>query len=158
MIDRRAMRALILTPDGEVLLMRVKAPGTEVRFWITPGGGMEAGETPEDTLRRELAEELGLTRFDIGPLVWRRHHTFDWGDRRISQREEYRVVHVAGRFEPVMSDEVEARVFDSFRWWRADDLADADEPLTPLSLAQIVQRYLIEGAPESAPDEEVLVD
>jgi 8-oxo-dGTP pyrophosphatase MutT (NUDIX family) len=105
--ERRAVRALILTPDQELLLLRIRAPQGGDPFWITPGGGMEADETPEAALRRGLAEELGLDGFDVGPVVWRRHHTFSWGERRISQREEFRVVH-ADRFDPVMSDATEA--------------------------------------------------
>jgi 8-oxo-dGTP pyrophosphatase MutT (NUDIX family) len=155
--ERRAVRALILTPDQEVLLLRIQAPQGGDPFWITPGGGMEQDETPEAALRRELAEELGLESFDVGPVVWRRHHTFSWGERRISQREEFRVVH-ADRFDPVMSDAVEAEMLDAFRWWRVVDLAGAAERLAPPSLAQIVGRYLASGAPETVPDEEVTVD
>ena len=47
---------------------------------------------------------------------------------------------------------------DCFRWWRVTDLENAEERLTPLSLANILQRYLIDGAPVELPDEEVLVD
>lgn len=115
LVHRQAVRALILSPDHEVLLCRIHTPSGGPSFWIAPGGGLEPGETADEGLRRELAEELGLTDFEAGPVVWRRHHTFDWGDRRISQHEEYRVVHI-DRFEPVMSDPVEAEVLECFRW------------------------------------------
>lgn len=157
LIHRTAVRALLLTPEHEVLLMRIRPPDGSACFWIAPGGGLEEGESVEDALRRELKEELGLTEFACGPLVWRRHHTFDWGPRRISQHEEYRIVHVS-RFDPVMSDLVEAQVTDCFRWWHVDDLAKALERLTPLSLATIMRSYLNDGPPKESPEEEVLVD
>ncbi|WP_338829984.1 NUDIX hydrolase [Bradyrhizobium sp. 27S5] len=157
MIHRRAIRALIIAPQREVLLMRIRPPHGGDCFWIAPGGGIEGDETPEATLKRELAEELGLTEFAPGPAVWRRHHTFNWGGRRISQKEQYRIVH-ADRFEPVMADKVEAKVLDCFRWWRVADLSEARERLTPLSLADILERYLRDGAPGELPAEEVLID
>jgi 8-oxo-dGTP pyrophosphatase MutT (NUDIX family) len=156
-VQRNAVRAIVLTPESRVLLMRIRPPEGGDWFWITPGGGLEAGESEEQGLRRELREELALERFDIGPLVWRRQHTFNWGGRRICQRERYRIVHVA-EFEPRMSDAVEARVLDRFRWWHADELAKAQEQLTPMSLADIVANYLAHGAPADVSTVEVLVD
>ncbi len=155
--ERYAVRGLVLTPAREVLLIRLNPPTPIPRFWVAPGGGMEPGETAEQTLKRELIEELGLSGVEIGPVVWRRHHTFDWGARRISQREEYRIV-PAERFNPVMSDLIEAQGLDCFRWWRVQDLAAATERLTPFALPQILARYLAEGAPDPLPDEEILVD
>jgi len=156
-VERHAIRAILLTPQREVLLLRIRAPQGGNWFWITPGGGLERGESAEAGLKRELAEEVGLSDVRLGPLVWRRQHTFDWGTRRIRQREDYYVVHV-DRFDPHMTDEVEAQVLDRFQWWNLDALADTDEDLTPTALHAIVAAYLRDGAPRGPLELEVLVD
>ncbi|WP_311987009.1 NUDIX hydrolase [Bradyrhizobium elkanii] len=50
MIHRRAVRALIITGEREVLLMRIRPPHGGDCFWIAPGGGAEGDETAEATL------------------------------------------------------------------------------------------------------------
>ncbi len=57
-----------------------------------------------------------------------------------------------------MSDLVEATTLDAFKWWSLADLFVAEERLTPLSLAQILDRYVTSGPPTELPEEEVLVD
>ncbi len=57
-----------------------------------------------------------------------------------------------------MADQAEAAVLDCFRWWPIAELSGAEERLTPLSLAAILERYLRDGAPAEIPDEEVLID
>jgi len=156
LLHRRAVRAIIVTPDGELLLIRVRSPQGAV-FWITPGGGIEADESPEAALRRELGEELGLESFTTGPTVWRRHHTFTWGEQRIAQREEFRIVH-AERFEAAMVDPTEAQFATELRWWRIAELHEASDRLAPPSLAQIVSDYLENGAPAEVPPEEITAD
>jgi len=50
--------AVITDSRGRVLLLKHRfRPGTG---WGMPGGFMEAGEQPEEALRRELREEIGL--------------------------------------------------------------------------------------------------
>lgn len=44
--------------DGRLLLARSPGPGG-VPEWVMPGGGMEHGEDPYDTVRREVEEETG---------------------------------------------------------------------------------------------------
>jgi ADP-ribose pyrophosphatase YjhB (NUDIX family) len=55
--DRPAAYAIIHHPDGCVAAVCAKIRGRE-EFWL-PGGGMYAGETPEQTVVREVREELG---------------------------------------------------------------------------------------------------
>jgi 8-oxo-dGTP pyrophosphatase MutT (NUDIX family) len=158
MIVRECVRAILLTPRNEILLMRIHEPGNNERFWwITPGGGKEDGENIHEALRRELHEELGLRSFVTGPLVWKRQHTFNWNGKRICQKEQYFIV-AADSFEPVMGDEAEMTSLDTFRWWPVAELRDSTERLTPLSLADIVTGYLENGAPSECPDIEILED
>ena len=51
----------LIDPDGRVLLAQ-RPPGKAMGgLWEFPGGKVDSGETPEDTLIRELREELGIT-------------------------------------------------------------------------------------------------
>jgi 8-oxo-dGTP pyrophosphatase MutT (NUDIX family) len=47
--------------DGAVLLIQQREHATGHTYWLLPGGGMEAGETPEACVAREMLEETGLT-------------------------------------------------------------------------------------------------
>lgn len=53
----RIAAAVIVDSAGRILLVRKR--GTTA--WMQPGGKVEPGEAPADTLARELHEELGLT-------------------------------------------------------------------------------------------------
>lgn len=63
-MDKTALFAVVAVAltdaDGRVLLQR-RPPGKALAgLWEFPGGKIEAGETPEAALVRELAEELGI--------------------------------------------------------------------------------------------------
>jgi 8-oxo-dGTP diphosphatase len=61
--------AVLQRPDGSFLLGQRPAGKVYAGYWEFPGGKLEAGESVEDALRRELHEELGIT---IGPAEpWR---------------------------------------------------------------------------------------
>ena len=56
-----------ITRSDQVLTLRYAYPGGTL--FSLPGGGLEEGENLEDTLRRELREELAMT-VEVGPLIW----------------------------------------------------------------------------------------
>ncbi|GAA0653717.1 hypothetical protein GCM10009535_35290 [Streptomyces thermocarboxydovorans] len=57
----------VVVRDGRLLLAR--SPGPDgVPEWVMPGGGMEHGEDPYDTVRREVEEETGY-RIEVTGLL-----------------------------------------------------------------------------------------
>jgi 8-oxo-dGTP diphosphatase len=59
MFVRRRAQALIIE-EGRVLLARHFDLTIHEAYWCMPGGGVEAGETPEQAAIRELKEETNL--------------------------------------------------------------------------------------------------
>jgi ADP-ribose pyrophosphatase YjhB (NUDIX family) len=53
--------AISIDAHGRILLCRLSADEVEAGAWTLPGGGVEFGEHPDDTVLRELEEESGLT-------------------------------------------------------------------------------------------------
>jgi ADP-ribose pyrophosphatase YjhB (NUDIX family) len=54
------VRALLVTPDDDLLTIKRIRPGQDP-YWVLPGGGVEAGEELETALGRELREEISAT-------------------------------------------------------------------------------------------------
>ena len=68
----------LIDPDGRVLLAQRPESKSMAGLWEFPGGKVEAGETPEDALVRELHEELGIETWSscLAPLTFA-SHTYD---------------------------------------------------------------------------------
>lgn len=54
--------------DGHKILLVVQATGTYANRFDLPGGGIEFGETIEQTLRREFLEEIGMDFESMSPI------------------------------------------------------------------------------------------
>lgn len=67
--------ALLIDPDGRVLLAQRPAGKSLAGLWEFPGGKVEPGETPETALIRELHEELGIETWNscLAPLTFASH-------------------------------------------------------------------------------------
>jgi ADP-ribose pyrophosphatase YjhB (NUDIX family) len=131
-VERRAVRAVVLDAAGRLLLMRFRFPdGREV--WATPGGGVDDGESDADALRRELAEELGVAEAVIGPRLWTRTHTFEWDGRVRTQRETIFLVRVDAR-QVALDVDLTAEGVAEARWWTLAELHATTEHLVPAAL------------------------
>ena len=70
----------LVDPDGRVLLARRPAGKKMAGLWEFPGGKVEAGETPEAALIRELREELDIDTAEscLEPLSFASHAYYDF--------------------------------------------------------------------------------
>ena len=149
MIPRKAVRAVIMTPDHRVLMMKVETV-TGIHVWIAPGGGLEPGESEEEGLRREIAEETGASNFRLGPPLWNRKHEFSWNGQTYSQNEVYYLVQ-ADYFDPIIDVEAspdEASAFRGFHWWSIDAIARSVEKFAPRNLHCLLESISKNGPPD----------
>jgi ADP-ribose pyrophosphatase YjhB (NUDIX family) len=123
--------------------------------WAPPGGGLQPGESHEDGIRRELAEEVGLTDAELGPVVWVREAYWEQASELgpyDGQRERIFLVHVpAFEPQPVLSrEELKAEHVGGARWWTLAELeAETVAKFVPLDLPQLVRELLASGPPDS---------
>ena len=140
---RRAARVLLLDGRDRLLLFQGRDPvhADRGQWWFTPGGGLDAGETPAQGAARELFEETGLVvdPTDLGSAVHFRVTTFPWGDAVYEQSEDYFVLRV-DRHEVDTSgfNDVENAAVIGHRWWTRQDLALTEERYYPRELLELL--------------------
>lgn len=138
---RPSVRAVIVDDAKRLLLVQFRNPVTDATWWATPGGGIEAGESHEEALRRELAEEIGLHEFEVGPLLWEHRHTIPWSKRLVDIDNAIYLVRVP-EHDAVPTIDVEAEGVADFRWWTLEELERTDERLAPPDLVERVRTIL----------------
>ena len=145
-IERQAAR-VVLVADGRVLLQNGFDPARpeDGTWWLTPGGGLNDGESVEEGAVREVHEETGLrlSPQQLGPVIATRVCLFDFERRRYRQSETFFAVRVE-LFTPQHHgwDEVEQRALLDHRWWSVDELRATGEAVYPRQLADLVDAVL----------------
>ena len=144
---RQAVRALVVDEGDHVLLVHFNWDGLDLAdgFWACPGGGIDQGESPEDALRRELAEELGLDDPDIRGPVWRLTRLFpmdDWD----GQTDVTYLVRVR-RFEPLPRVDLQAENVHGVRWFSPAEIDSGVATFSPRDLRDQLAVVLATGVP-----------
>ena len=121
---------MIVDDDNRVLLVKWRREQDGASFWLCPGGGREIGEDDAGCLAREIAEETGLGKFDPGPHV----ATWRWVD---GYEHRFYVVRCANFAPSTGPGHPEYEVFDEYRWWSAEELAE-DTEMEPPGLADLL--------------------
>jgi nucleoside triphosphatase len=122
---RLVAAALVRNREGDYLLC--KMPETRGVFpgqWGLPGGGVEPGETLEDSLRREVREEVGLELTEVRPLFFkerRKEKLMGNGDRRLLH-----MIFLLYECRAASSDFRLNEEFEEAAWVAAERLGDRD--------------------------------
>ena len=135
-VPRPAVRALVVDAAGRVLLLRWVNPATGEVWWITPGGRVDDGESPEAALRRELVEELGL-HAELGGVAFQREHVYPLERLIVRQAERYYLVRVEGH-EPEPRVDLAPENVHGHRWWSREELDTTTERIAPPNLAELL--------------------
>jgi 8-oxo-dGTP diphosphatase len=116
----------LVDADGRVLIAERPAGKSMAGLWEFPGGKIEAGETPEQSLIRELEEELGIVVKEacLAPLTFASHGYADF--------HLLMPLYVCRRWDGMVT----AREGQQLAWVRPNRLRDypmppADIPLIP---------------------------
>ncbi|SHJ88072.1 8-oxo-dGTP diphosphatase [Malonomonas rubra DSM 5091] len=73
-----AVCAAVIEKEGKVLLTQRPHGKQQGGFWEFPGGKIDPGESPHQSLKRELSEELAI-EIEIDSLLETVYYHYDWG-------------------------------------------------------------------------------
>lgn len=117
----------LVDADGRILIAQRPEGKQLAGLWEFPGGKVEPGERPEETLIRELREELGIDVEEpcLAPLTFA-SHAYDTFHLLMP-------LYVCRRWKGF----VQQKEHQALKWVRAKDLRSypmppADEPLIPV--------------------------
>ena len=143
-VARVGGRVLVLDPDGRILLIHERLEDGSTH-WLTPGGGVEPGESPRLAAQREAAEEIGLDLVldSDAEAVLQTQRLWSWDGIVYDQVDHFYVAHVPEAVEPTPGGltDVEKTTLLGFRWWTVEELSVTAEVIVPADLADVLARY-----------------
>lgn len=147
--DRPTARVLLVNELEQVFLINTHFDpelGLEPR-WLTPGGGIDAGESVQEAAVRELLEETGIkiNEEELGPVFWETSGRWDWADG----------IHFQTYTDTIFKLQVQDFELDNSlwtadehrdileaRWWNVSELVASGVRVGPHGLADHLRLHL----------------
>ncbi len=146
-IPRTAARVLLIDEADRILLFHGIDPANPADvYWVTPGGGLDPGETPAQGASRELFEETGLrvNPAELGEPVFRNVIEFSFDRRSYRQEQDFFLLRVPSwEVDTSNFDDTERIAVDGHRWWSVAELESTPECIYPEVLPSLL-RSLVE--------------
>ena len=136
---RHSSRLIIISPENQVLLFFFSHENDALNgksYWATPGGGLESNESFEQAALRELREETGIIKNDVGPQVATRSFPMMLpSGETVLAEEHFFIVNV----EKTDTDKSgwsnnERKVIRDQYWWTLEELQLTKETIFPRDL------------------------
>jgi 8-oxo-dGTP diphosphatase len=114
--------AIITNDQDRMLIAKRKSGKVMAGCWEFPGGKIEPGETPEESLKRELEEEMNVT-ISVGDYIAEITYDYEWGPVRLIAYEA-----------SIKEGEIQLLDHDAIAWVSPGEMqhygmTPADEPL-----------------------------
>ena len=142
-ISRVAARVLLIDEADRILLFHGIDPADPSdEYWVTPGGGLDPGESPAQGAARELFEETGLRvdPDDLGDPVFRNVVEFSFNHRSYRQEQDFYLLRIPSwEVDTSNFDESEQLAVDRHRWWTLAELDATRESFYPENLPELVR-------------------
>ncbi|MGN6162221.1 MAG: NUDIX hydrolase [Marmoricola sp.] len=130
-VQRTAAYAVAVRDGRDILLTRLSARAHRPGTWTLPGGGVDHGEAPQDTVAREVAEEAGLVA-EVGELLGA-HSVHLTGTAPSGRTEDFHGIQLLFRVD--VGSDAEPRVVeeggttDDARWVSMAEVASGALPV-----------------------------
>jgi len=146
---RPCVGIMLANRQGQVFVGQ-RIDSKEGDAWQMPQGGIDAGESPEVALVRELGEETGIVA-DLVDIIARSktEHLYDlpdelvgklWGGRYRGQRQSWFLVRFKGQDEDIRIATRHPE-FSAWRWVEAEQLVELIVPFKRPVYREVVQEF-----------------